>query len=186
MAKPRLPPGQHQIEGFPVLHAGRIPNISRKTWDLTIYGEVEHPMTFTYRQFTALPAARITTDIHCVTTWSKYDTVWEGVKFKDLAALVRPTEKARFVQFECEGGWTTSLPLADLMDDDVMLAYKYDDKDLELAHGGPVRGLVPGKYFYKSAKWVRRLRFMEEDELGFWERQGYSNSADPWLEERFA
>lgn len=186
MSKQRLPPGQHLTEKFPVLHAGRVPNITRDTWSLEIYGEVEHAVTFNYHEFTALKSTRIIADIHCVTTWSKFDTIWEGVRFKDLAELVRPTARARFVKFECEGGWTTSLPLSDLMDEDVLLAYRYDDRDLSIEHGGPVRGLVPKKYFYKSAKWIRKLKFMEKDELGFWERSGYSNTADPWLEDRYS
>lgn len=181
-----MPPGQYETGDFPVLHAGSVPRITKETWSLEIYGEVEHPMTFTYQEFTALGSTSITSDIHCVTSWSKFDTVWEGVRFRDIAAMVKPSVKAKFVLFECEGGWTTSLPISVLMDEDVLLAYKYDNKDLSIEHGGPVRGLVPKKYFYKSAKWVRKLRFMEKDELGFWERLGYSNSADPWLEERYS
>lgn len=181
----RLPPGQHLTKGFPVLHAGSVPAVSINAWSLEVYGEVEHLLRFNYSELTALPATRIVADIHCVTGWSKFDTIWEGIKFRDLALLVKPSAKAKFVKFECEGGWSTSLPLAVLMEDNVLLAYKYDDRDLSIEHGGPVRGLVPGKYFYKSAKWVKKIKFMEKDEPGFWEQMGYSNSADPWLEERY-
>lgn len=181
-----MPPGQVVTTKFPVLHAGSVPNLSRDTWSLTVHGEVRSPATFTYEQFLQLPKTTLTCDIHCVTSWSKLDTCWEGVKFKDLMAIVQPIARANFGVFECEQGFTTSLPMNDLMDEDVLLAYRYDGRDLELEHGGPVRALVPKKYFYKSAKWVRGIKLVEEDEPGFWEVRGYSNTADPWLNDRYS
>ncbi len=186
----RLPPGQRKINRFPVLQAGGIPsNLSKENWTLEISGEVENPRIFTYEEFNRLPTKQIRVDIHCVTSWSLYDTVWEGVPFTVLFEIIKPTKKAKFVIFQCEdlgGRFTTSLPIEALLSEDAMLAFKHDGNELEIKHGGPVRGLVPKKYFYKSAKWVRKLIFKEEDELGFWEEQGYSNTADPWKEERHA
>jgi DMSO/TMAO reductase YedYZ molybdopterin-dependent catalytic subunit len=125
-------------------------------------------------------------DIHCVTTWSKLDTVWEGVQFRHIVDLARPLAQARFVVFHCEYDFTTSLPLSVLMDEDVLLAWRYDDQPLSPEHGFPLRGLVPKKYFWKSAKWVRGIEFVATDRLGFWERNGYHNEADPWLEQRYS
>ncbi|MFX0094328.1 MAG: sulfite oxidase-like oxidoreductase [Candidatus Hodarchaeota archaeon] len=187
--KSRLPPGQRLTTRFPVLQAGKIPKIDNKDWQLRIYGEVEKPVTLTYDELTTLPSSRITCDIHCVTSWSKFDTLWEGVQFKEIVKLCKPHTNAKYVIFECAdlgGRFTTSLPLEVLMDEDVLLAYKYDNKPLETKHGGPVRGLVPKRYFYKSAKWIIGLKFVEKDEPGYWERGGYSNSADPWKEERYS
>ncbi|MGI0080813.1 MAG: molybdopterin-dependent oxidoreductase, partial [Nitrososphaerales archaeon] len=127
-----------------------------------------------------------TNDIHCVTSWTKLNTVWEGIKFRDLMGFAKPTEKAHYAVFECEQGFTNNLPLDVVMDDDVMLVFKFGGRDLETVHGGPVRMLVPKRYFYKSAKWVRGIKITEDDEPGFWEIRGYSNSADPWNEERYA
>lgn len=188
--KERLPPHQKKVNKFPVLQAGRIPfHLTKDNWTLEIYGEVETPKTFSYEEFIRLPTAKLQTDIHCVTGWSLFDTVWEGILFRTILKIVKPTKKAKFVIFECEdlnGKFTTSLPLKNLMGDNTMLAFRYGGKDLDVSHGGPVRGLVPKKYFYKSAKWVRKLKFVEEDELGYWERGGYSNKADPWKEERYS
>jgi DMSO/TMAO reductase YedYZ molybdopterin-dependent catalytic subunit len=184
---PRLPPGQVITKGWPVLHAGTIPsNLTKSNWSLTIHGEVRNPIRLTYEDLLKLPRKVIKCDIHCVTSWSRLDTLWEGVSFKDLMDLSLPTEKAKFAIFECEQGFTTNLPLSVLYDDDVLVAYRADGKDLELEHGGPVRMLVPKRYFYKSAKWLRGIKLTEEDEPGFWEVRGYSNSADPWKEERYA
>ncbi|MFX0064136.1 MAG: sulfite oxidase-like oxidoreductase [Candidatus Hermodarchaeota archaeon] len=187
--KPRLPPGQRLTKRFPILQAGNIPKISIKDWQLRIHGEVEKPLTLTYDELITLPSSRITCDIHCVTSWSKFDTNWEGVLFKEIIKLVQPKPTAKYVIFECAdlgGQFTTNVPLDVLLDEDVLLAYKYDDKPLETVHGGPVRGLVPKRYFYKSAKWVIGLKFVKEDEPGYWEKRGYSNSADPWKEDRYS
>lgn len=182
----RIPPGQRLTDKFPVLHYGTIPPFDRSTWDLRIFGLVEEPRTLSYDQFLELPATRIVADIHCVTTWSKLDTIWEGVLFRELMNSVQVDPEARFVLVHCEQGFTTNLPLEVLLDDDVLLAYRYDDKALTAEHGYPLRLVVPKKYFWKSAKWVRGLELMAQDHLGFWEVRGYNNNADPWKEERYS
>ena len=182
----RIPPGQRLTDKFPVLHYGSIPLFDRATWDLKIFGLVEEPLTLSYDQFLELPATRIVADIHCVTTWSKLDTIWEGVLFRELMDSVQVDPEARFVMVHCEQGFTTSVPREVLMDDDVLLAYRYDDQPLAPEHGYPLRLVVPKKYFWKSAKWVRGLELMAQDRLGFWEVRGYHNSADPWKEERYS
>ncbi|MCL4517837.1 MAG: sulfite oxidase-like oxidoreductase [Thaumarchaeota archaeon] len=185
-SKMRLPPGQVLTNGWPILHAGSVPNVSKESWSLKVHGEVQNSLTFDYEGLLKLKKTSQICDIHCVTTWSKFDAMWEGVRFKDLMQLAKPTEKARFAVFECEQGFTTNLPLEVLYDDDVLVAYGTMGKELPLEHGGPVRMLVPKRYFYKSAKWLRGIRLVEHDEPGFWEIRGYSNSADPWNEERYA
>ncbi len=182
----RVPPGQVVTQGYPILHAGSVPGLSKENWSIRIYGEVEIELNYNYEELLKLKHSIQTNDIHCVTSWSKLDTLWEGIKFTDLMALAKPTEKAHFAVFECEQGFTTNLSLQIVMDDDVLLAFKFGGKDLEAVHGGPVRMLVPKRYFYKSAKWVRGIRITENDEPGFWELRGYSNTADPWNEERYA
>ncbi len=182
----RVPPGQVVTQGYPILHAGSVPNLSKENWSIRIYGEVVNELNFDYEKLLQLRHTIQTNDIHCVTSWSKLDTIWEGIKFTDLMALAKPTEKAHFAVFESEQGFTTNLPLQIVMEDDVLLAFKFGGKDLEVVHGGPVRMLVPKRYFYKSAKWVRGIRITEQDEPGFWEVRGYSNTADPWKEERYA
>ena len=182
----RVPPGQRLTEKFPVLHYGSIPKFDRETWDLRVFGLVEDPITMSYDQLLELPATRIVADIHCVTGWSKLDTIWEGVLFRDLMKMVEVKPHAMFVMVHCEQGFTTNVPLDVLMDDDVLLAYRYDDLPLPPEHGYPLRLVVPKKYFWKSAKWVRGLEMMAQDRLGFWEVRGYHNDADPWKEERYA
>mgnify|MGYP000554320440 CR=1 FL=1 len=182
----RIPPGQVLTDRFPVLHYGSVPATDLATWDLRVFGLVREPRRFTYKQILAMPRERMVVDIHCVTRWSKLDTVWEGVKFRTFMQHVQPLPEGRFVLVHCEAGFTTNLPLDVLMDDDVMLAYRHADAPLTPEHGWPLRLIVPKKYFWKSAKWVRALEFMANDRLGFWERNGYNNHADPWKEERFA
>jgi len=182
----RVPPGQQVTDKFPVLHYGPTPRFDPATWDFRTFGMVENPLCLTWEEFQQLPIQRQTCDIHCVTHWSKLDTVWEGVPFRVIVELTRPTPEARFVIAHCERGFTTSLPLATLMEDDVLLATRYDDQPLTPDHGYPLRLLVPRKYFWKSAKWLRALEFAARDRLGFWEQAGYNNNADPWQEERFA
>jgi DMSO/TMAO reductase YedYZ molybdopterin-dependent catalytic subunit len=182
----RVPPGQRVTEKFPVLHYGSIPKFDPQTWDFRISGLVEESLALPYDEFLALPNVRIVADIHCVTGWSKLDTVWEGVPFLEVVKLVQIKSEARFVLVHCEQGFTTNLPLEVLMDDDVLFAYRYDDAPLAPEHGYPLRLVVPKKYFWKSAKWVRGLEFMARDRLGFWEVRGYHNNADPWKEERYA
>lgn len=174
----RLPPGQYLTDRFPVLHYGSVPKFDPQKWDFKVFGLVAQPIKWTYEQLRAQPAMRITTDIHCVTRWSQYDMVWEGMRFRDLAAIVQPKPEAQFVLAHCEQGFTANVPLAKLMDDDVLLAYRYNDAELAAEHGYPLRLLVPKLYFWKSAKWLRGLEFMAKDKLGFWEKYGYNNDAD--------
>ena len=190
----RLPPGQHEIEHFPVLHVGNIPRVARADWDLRIEGEVRTPKRLSYDELRALPSVIDISDFHCVESWSLFDIAWQGVRFSDIADLVGPTQRARFVTIGCDGssraesreGYTTSLPIEDMMRPDVLLAWGMNGEDLSPEHGFPLRLVVPHKYAYKAAKWVRWIRFTYDQELGYWEQRGYSNSADPWREERKA
>jgi DMSO/TMAO reductase YedYZ molybdopterin-dependent catalytic subunit len=185
----RVPPGQYVTEKFPVLHYGDVPiyHDVENTWDLRVWGEIEAPARFSFAEFRALPTITITTDIHCVTRWSKLDTRWEGVQFKEFLRHLPPLKpSARYVMAHCEQGFTANVPLDVLLEDDALLAYKYEGEELTPEHGYPLRLLTPRKYFWKSAKWLRGIEFMAEDRPGFWERYGYNNNADPWKEERFA
>ena len=181
----RLPPGQSLTQKFPVLHYGPTPGFDESTWDLRVFGEVENPMRWNWQEFQALPTVQQTVDIHCVTRWSKFDTVWEGVRFSDFIKLFGVKPSAKYVIAHCEYGYTTNVPLADMMDDDVMLAYKFDGQYLDAEHGFPLRTLVPKRYFWKSAKWLRGLEFSPVDKPGFWEQAGYHNEGDPFREERY-
>ena len=182
----RLPPGQHESKNFPVLDLGIHPKVSDDEWRLEIGGLVENPMVLEWRDLEALPQIEDVSDFHCVTTWSAFGVRWGGARFRDLIDLVRPAEGARFVFYTAYDGYTTNTPLEVLMDDDVLLATKLGGKPLPVEHGGPARVVIPKLYAWKSAKFVRQIEFRAEDELGYWEKRGYSNSADPWLEERFA
>jgi len=182
----RVPPNQRVTSHFPVLHYGGVPRFDPKMWDFRVEGLVQNPVRLSYEEFLKLPKAVDVSDFHCVTGWSRLDNKWEGVLFKTICDLVKPLKEAKYVTIVCEDEYTTSLPLEDLLDPDVLLAYRLDDKPLPTEHGGPLRLVVPKKYAYKSAKWVRKLRFTKEQELGFWENRGYSNTADPWKEERYA
>lgn len=182
----RVPPGQIVTHGWPVLHAGSIPDeLTSGSWSLEIHGEVEHPIRLTFSDLLALPQVEETCDIHCVTSWSKLGMRWKGVPFRELANRAQPRAAVRFVVMECVQGFTTSLPLDALLGDDVLVAHTVDGAALPPEHGGPVRMLVPMRYFYKSAKWLRGLKFVRDDEPGFWEVRGYSNVADPWRETRY-
>lgn len=186
-AEGRLPPGQSLTRKFPVLHYGPTPHYrDLSQWDLRVFGLVEADKTFSFEDILAMPKTQITVDIHCVTRWSKFGTVWEGVLLRDFLQYVGVKPEAKFVIAHCEHGYTTNLPLEVMLDDDVLLAYRYDGRPLEPEHGYPLRTLVPKKYFWKSAKWLRGLEFSAQDRLGFWEQAGYHNEADPWLEQRFA
>jgi DMSO/TMAO reductase YedYZ molybdopterin-dependent catalytic subunit len=186
----RLPPGQHLVTDFPVLHVGGVPYRDQAAppsdWDLRIWGRVDAPARWTWTQLLELPAVEVTADIHCVTSWSKLDTRWRGVSARWLLDQVRPEADATHVLAHAEQGYTANLPLAALLDDDVLLAYEFDGRPLEPEHGWPLRLVVPKRYFWKSAKWLRGLELLDRDELGYWERYGYSNGADPWREERYA
>ncbi len=182
----RLPPNQHVAKKLPVQHFGKVPEFDKNTWDFRVEGLVENPLRLTYDEFLALKKTTDVSDFHCVMGWSRLDNKWEGVRFSDVAALVKPKSHAQFATIEADGGYTTSLALSELMEPDVLFAYNLYGKPLAPEHGGPLRLVVPKKYAYKSAKWVRILRFTEEQELGYWEQHGYSNSADPWKEERYS
>lgn len=182
----RIPPGQYLTEKFPVLHYGSTPRTDLATWDFKVFGLVDSPFTLTWDEFKALPRKQLTTDIHCVTRWSKLDTVWEGVAIQTILERAGVQATANHVVAHCEQGYTTNLPLDVLDDDDVLLTDTFDGKPLELDHGWPLRLLVPKRYFWKSAKWIRGLEFLDHDQPGFWERYGYHNEGDPWKEERFS
>ena len=183
---PTIPPGQTLTRGFPVLHVGDIPRFDPATWRLRLFGAVEHPYELTWEELRAEPAAEWRGDIHCVTRWSKKDTVWRGVPFKRLVERARPKPEAKFVLQHADNAYTTNLPLNAMLGDDVLVAYEFDGTPLEPIHGGPVRMLVPKLYFWKSAKWLHGFEFLAEDRKGFWEMRGYHNDADPWKEERYA
>lgn len=182
----RLPPGQHLTPGFPVLDLGIRPEISLGEWTLEIGGQVENPQTLSWEQLNALPPFEDVSDFHCVTTWSKFDCRWSGVAFFTLADLVQPKPEVRHVLFTSYDGYTTNVRLADCLDDDVLIATKFEGKPVTREHGGPARVILPKLYAWKGAKFVRQIEFSAEDQLGYWEVRGYSNSADPWTEDRFS
>jgi DMSO/TMAO reductase YedYZ molybdopterin-dependent catalytic subunit len=182
----RIPPGQVLTNGWPVLHAGSIPyGVTPANWNLELHGEIDRPRRLSYAELLSLPQKEIECDIHCVTAWTKLGMRWRGVPFRTIVDEVRPRAAVQFVVMECEQGFTTSLPLTPLLDEDVLLAHSVDGRALPSEHGGPVRMLVPKRYFYKSAKWLKGLKFVHQDEPGFWEVRGYSNIADPWAETRY-
>ncbi|MFH1570405.1 MAG: sulfite oxidase-like oxidoreductase [Gemmatimonadota bacterium] len=181
----RVPPGQHLTGGFPVLDLGIHPRFHERRWHFQVEGEVTSPIDVDWAGFQALlPRVEQVADFHCVTTWSKLDVRWGGIRFIDLAALVEPTDAARFVIMHCADGYTTNLPLADLLDDNVILACELEGQPMPVEHGGPMRLVVPKLYAWKSAKFLQRLVFQAEDEPGFWEQRGYHMRGDPWKEER--
>jgi DMSO/TMAO reductase YedYZ molybdopterin-dependent catalytic subunit len=182
----RIPPGQYRTEKFPVLHYGSVPRTDLGTWDFKVWGLVGSPLRLRWDEFRALPRKTVETDIHCVTRWSKLDTVWEGVPIHSILEAAQVQPNAKFVLAHSEQGYTANLPLEVLNDDDVMLADTFGGQPLEPEHGYPLRLLVPKRYFWKSAKWIRGLEFLDHDILGFWERYGYNNNADPWKEERYS
>ena len=193
----RLPPGQSLTQKFPVLHYGPVPQTDLATWDFKIFGEVEEEVTWNWEQFNELPRKEVTMDIHCVTRWSKFDTKWEGVSIKTLVdeGLIKLTPDANFVVQHCEYGYTTNTPVDLVMLDNFLLATHYDGKPLDLEHGWPLRGVLGSfadrseektAYLWKGGKWLRGLEFRKDDALGFWEKAGYNNEADPWREQRFS
>ena len=179
----RIPPGQYLTHDFPVLSAGPTPRPNLAAWDLRLDGDVSAPRRWTWDEFQALPRESFTVDIHCVTKWSKLDTEWEGVLLDVL--LDGEAGNGSYLIAHCDGGYTTNLPLEDVTGGKAWIAFGYDGDDLEPAHGGPARLLVPHLYFWKSAKWVRRLELVDDDQPGFWESLGYHNYGDPWLEQRY-
>ena len=181
----RLPPGQYLTQKWPVLHYGSVPSTDLATWDFKVWGEVQEPFSFTWDEFRAMPRKSLVTDIHCVTRWTRLDAVFEGVPIQHILERAKPSADARYVLAHSEQGYTANMPL-EVLDDDVLLADVADGAPLTPEHGYPLRLVVPKKYFWKSAKWIRGLQFLTRDQLGFWERYGYHNDADPWLEQRFA
>jgi len=190
---PKLPVGQHEVKNWPVLDLGETPNVDIASWRLEVAGEIDNPFTLTWEQFLALPQADDVSDFHCVTTWSRYDNHWRGVRFRTIAELAVPRDDAHFVL--CTGydtmpgssiPYTTNLPLARAVDDDVLLVHTWEGKPLPREHGGPCRMITPKLYAWKGAKWIRKIEFLPKDKKGFWEIRGYSNSAEPWFDDRYA
>ncbi|MGB7218049.1 MAG: molybdopterin-dependent oxidoreductase [Vicinamibacterales bacterium] len=190
---PRLPVGQHEVKNWPVLDLGEQPDISTSAWTLEVGGLVENPFTLTWDAFLELPQTDDTSDFHCVTTWSRYDNRWRGVRFSAIAERAVPQDAARFVL--CTGydfmpgtsiPYTTNLPIERAVEDDVLLVHAWEGRPLPREHGGPCRMITPKLYAWKGAKWIRQIEFLAEDQKGFWEVRGYSNSAEPWFGDRYA
>jgi DMSO/TMAO reductase YedYZ molybdopterin-dependent catalytic subunit len=180
----RLPPGQHQVKNWPVLDLGVQPDVPLDKWRLAIDGLVESPMRWTWEEFSRQPVTRLTSDIHCVTAWSRFDNRWEGVAARQVISAVRPKPEAKFVILHSFDTYTTNVPLS-AFDDDALLAHEWQGAPIPREHGGPVRIVIPKLYFWKSAKWVKRIEFAATDRAGFWEARGYHNTGDPWREERY-
>ena len=183
---PRLPPGQVETQKWPVLHYGSVPRVDLAAWELQVFGLVEREAKWTYEAFQRLPRIQVRSDIHCVTRWSRYDNLWEGVAAREVLAAAVPQPTARFALIHAEQNFTTNLPLEALLQDDVLLADRHDGEPLTPEHGWPVRLVVPRRYFWKSAKWIRAIELVAGDRPGFWEQNGYHNDADPWREQRFS
>jgi len=181
----RLPPGQSLTLKWPVLHYASVPSFDPKTWEFRTAGWVEQPIRLMWNEFQALLRLQVTADFHCVTRWSRFDNLWEGVSFRTLYKMTQPKPGVTHVMMHCQEGYTTNVPLADLLEENVLLADKHDGQPLPPEHGGPLRLVVPKLYGWKSAKWVNGLEFMPSDQPGFWEQNGYHMAGDPWKEERF-
>jgi DMSO/TMAO reductase YedYZ molybdopterin-dependent catalytic subunit len=181
----RIPPGQTLTEKWPVLHYGPVPRFDPKTWDFRVFGNVDTSARLGWDEFQRLPRAKYTADMHCVTTWSKLDQIWEGVPFKSIVDLAKPKADTGFVIAHCENGFTTNVPLEDCLKPNVLLATHANGTELTPDHGYPLRLVVPHLYAWKSAKWLRGIEFSTVDKPGFWERNGYHNRGDPWTEERY-
>ena len=181
----RLPPGQHLVKNWPVLDLGQQPRLERWDWKLEVEGLVENKLAWTYQDFLAQPQITDMSDIHCVTAWSRFDNRWEGVASSHLLSMAKPLPKARHVLLHSYDGYTTNLTLDHFAAADVLLAHKWEGEPITREHGGPVRLVVPQFYFWKSAKWLKRIEFIASDRPGFWERNGYHNEGDPWKEQRY-
>jgi DMSO/TMAO reductase YedYZ molybdopterin-dependent catalytic subunit len=183
----RIPPGQTLTapDRWPVLTFGPVPATDLATWDLKVFGLVEHELKLSYEELRGLPAKEVVADVHCVTGWSRLGDTWTGVPVQEILSRCQPRPEATYVMAHCEFGYTTSVPLGVLDDDDVLLCYAWNGRDLAPEHGYPLRLLVPKKYLWKSAKWLRGMEFMPRNRLGFWEQRGYHDEADPWREQRF-
>jgi len=182
----RLPPGQKEVKNWPVLDLGVQPDVKLANWRLQIMGLVDNPFALTFEQFQALPQEDFVSDIHCVTSWSRFDNHWRGVSAKTILDLVKPKAEARHIVFHSYDGYTTNVKTSVFADSNVLLAHSWEGKPIPREHGGPVRVVIPDWYFWKSAKWVTRIVFMAEDQPGFWEVRGYHNEGDPWKEERYS
>ena len=190
---PQLPVGQHVVKNWPVLDLGDVPDVSLDRWRLDVDGLVENPVSLSWADFMALPQVDDVSDFHCVTTWSRYDNHWKGVRFRTIAELAVPKDEAHFVVttgYDFAPGtyipYTTNLPLARAIEDDVLLVHTWEGQPLPREHGGPVRMITPKLYAWKGAKWIRRIEFVAQDQRGFWEERGYSNTAEPWLNDRYS
>ncbi len=181
----RIPPGQTAVEYIHEMGGMQGPGL-HKEWQLNIQGEVQKPLSITWNDFMTLPQSDLVCDVHCVTGWTLLDSKWQGVLLKDLMKAVGVKKQAEFVIFEAHEGYTTSISMSEARKANVILAHTFSGEKLSEPHGAPLRGLVPDRYFYKSAKWIEGIRFSVKDELGFWESSGYSNSADPWTEDRYS
>jgi len=182
----RLPPGQHLREDWPILHYGEVQDTVLSEWRFRITGLVEAEKELTFNELSALPVVQVLSDIHCVTGWSKYDNLWEGVGSSAIKEIVKIKTEARFVIIHAAGGFTTNLPVEEFFKDDVLFATKHNNELMDIEHGYPLRLVVPALYFWKSAKWVTGVEFTARDAPGFWERNGYHNHGDPWKEERYS
>lgn len=182
----RLPPGQSLTLKWPVLHYGSVPAFDPQTWDLRLYGLVESPVKLSWKDFNELPKIERTADFHCVTRWSRFDNRWRGVAFRELLRRARPLSSAAYVLVHAEQGYTANIPLSDLDREEVMLATHHDGEPLAADHGFPLRLIVPHLYAWKSVKWVRGFDFLDHDQAGFWEQNGYHMYGDPWKEQRFS
>jgi DMSO/TMAO reductase YedYZ molybdopterin-dependent catalytic subunit len=182
----RLPPGQHLVKNWPVLDLGQQPDVSPSSWKLEVRGLVETPLTLGWKEFESLEHSRKITDIHCVTTWSRYDNEWKGVPTRELLDHAMPKPEATHVMLTSYDGYTTNLPLADFAAEDAILATHWEGQPISRDHGGPMRLVVPHLYFWKSAKWLRRIELLAGDKAGFWEKNGYHMYGDPWTEQRYS
>jgi DMSO/TMAO reductase YedYZ molybdopterin-dependent catalytic subunit len=185
-AEQRLPPGQHLTRDWPVLDLGVTPRISQKSWRLDVYGAVENRIFWDWAQFTAQPQSHFTSDIHCVTTWSRYDNQWVGLATRDLLEACQPHDDAHYVVLQSHDGYTTNLTLKDFAAEDALLAHSWSGAPISAEHGGPMRLVVPHLYFWKSAKWLQSIQFLSQDMPGYWEVRGYHNRGDPWAEQRYS
>ena len=182
----RLPPGQYLTEKWPVLHYGSVPRVDLKKWDFKVWGEVDEPLTLSWQELSSLPTVEVTQDIHCVTRWSKFDMTFSGFHWRELEQLVRPKPSARYAIAHAEQDFTANVPISFLEAEGALLVTHADGEPLTPEHGWPLRLVIPGKYFWKSAKWLRGIELSASDKPGFWERYGYHNDADPFDEERYA
>lgn len=182
----RLPPGQRLVTNWPVLDMGIQPQVDKALWQIEISGLVDNPVRWNWNAFMTLPQVTFVSDIHCVTQWSRYDNRWDGVSAAHIMDVVRPKPEAQFIVFHSYDGYTTNIKRSVFEEPDVMLAHSWEGKPLTTEHGAPVRIVIPGWYFWKSAKWIKKIEFVAEDAAGFWEGRGYHNEGDPWKEERYS